>query len=128
MTYLFISITPYKSGADMILKDLIEGDLGLTVLTTKEPELATPIKGGYTSDLLSQVLAKARGKSVWITIQNHLNIVGVASMLDLNAVIICEGRKAAPDVIAKADEEGIILLSYDGSAYDITGKLYEKGL
>ena len=112
----------------MLLKDLVEGDLQLEILNKKEMDLNIQLNGCYTCDLLSQVLAKARGKSIWVTIQNHLNIIGVASMLELKAIIICESREVPEDVIIKADEEGIVVLSYPTSAYEIGGMLYERGL
>ena len=112
----------------MILRDIVESDLKLLVINKKDVALGARIKGGYTSDLLSQVLAKARGLSVWITIQNHMNIIGVATMLDLKAIIICEDRKVPEDVIDKADEEGIVLLSCPYGAYKIGGELFTRGL
>ena len=33
------------------------------------------IKGGYTSDLLSDVMGNAREGNIWITLQTHKNII-----------------------------------------------------
>ena len=34
------------------------------------------IKGGYTSDLLSDVMGNAQEGNIWITLQTHKNIIG----------------------------------------------------
>ena len=36
------------------------------------------IKGGYTSDLLSDVMGNAREGNIWITLQTHKNIMPVS--------------------------------------------------
>jgi hypothetical protein len=83
---------------------------------------------GYASDLLSCVMAGATNASIWVTLQAHSNIVAVASLLEIAAIIITEG--AIPDVetIAKANEEGIVLLSSEKSTFYIAGRLWELGL
>src|SRR6266540_3812850 len=106
------------------LQDIVD-QLGLRVLTVKrEFDQVTP-DTGYASDLLSCVMAGAQKKSVWVTLQAHANIVAVAALLDLSAVIITEG--AMPDVasIAKANEEGINLFSTPKPTFEVVGKLWE---
>jgi hypothetical protein len=88
----------------------------------------TVIENGYVCDLLSQVLAGAKPGSIWITIQSHMNIIGVASMAGIKAIIVCEGHNVPEDVISKADEEGIALFKSSMNAFQISGKLYESGI
>ncbi len=83
---------------------------------------------GYTCDLLSQVLASAKENSIWITVQSHLNTIGVAVMAGVSAVVVCEGHKVPDEVIEKADEEQIALLKSQESAFQLSGKLYECGI
>ena len=110
----------------MNLQQIIER-LELNVLT--EPRDLTSIvpQGGYTSDLLSCVMAGAKNGNLWVTLQAHLNIVAVASMLDVAAVII---ENAQPDeaTLAKANEQGVILLSTSKFSYEICGTLWEMNL
>lgn len=82
---------------------------------------------GYASDLLSCVMAGAKKRSLWVTLQSHGNIVAVASLLELSAVIISEGAQPDPATIEKADEEGVILLGTDKSTFYIIGQLWELG-
>ncbi len=111
----------------MTLQEIIN-ELGLTLLT--EPKDFTEVLPtyGYASDLLSCVMAGAKNKGLWVTLQAHVNIVAVAALLDLSAVIITEG--AEPDIatIAKANEQGITLLSTSRPTYAIAGKLWELGV
>jgi len=58
---------------------------------TRIAKLSVEVTGGYASDLLSCVMAKARAGNVWITLQSHPNIVAVASLLNLAGIIITEG-------------------------------------
>ena len=111
----------------MNLEQIIH-DLDLTILT--EPKEFTQMipSGGYTSDLLSCVMAGAPHHGIWVTLQAHANIIAVAALLELDAVVITEG--AAPDhgTIAKANEEGITLLSTSKPTFYIVGRLWELGL
>ena len=67
----------------MTVQDLV-ADLGLQVHAAGRME--REVTGGYTSDLLSCVMAGAKAGNVWITLQAHPNVVAVASLLDLAAV------------------------------------------
>lgn len=83
---------------------------------------------GYTSDLLSCVMSGAKQKGLWITLQCHGNIVAIAALLDLSAIIITENARPDAATIAKANEQSIILLATPLSSYTIAGKLWEIGL
>jgi hypothetical protein len=111
----------------MNLDELIKA-LNLKVLTNAKDFSSVTPEGGYTSDLLSCVMAGASHKSIWVTLQAHTNIVAVAALLELSAIIITEG--AAPDQITidKANEEGIVLLSSQERSFNVVGKLWEMGI
>ena len=83
---------------------------------------------GYSSDLLSCVMAGAPKKSIWVTLQAHGNIIAVSTLLELSAIIITEGATPAPSTIAKANEEGVILLGTKKPTFFVIGKLWELGL
>ena len=51
------------------------------------------IKGGYTSDLLSDVMGNAQEGNLWITLQPHKNVMAIASLKELSAVILVKGYK-----------------------------------
>lgn len=83
---------------------------------------------GHCGDLLSEVIAHAGQGSVWITVQGHPNIMAVAVLRDLAAVVVAAGNRPDKETCAKADAEGIPLLSWKGNAFELAGKLYSQGL
>ena len=111
----------------MNLADMIKA-LDLTVLTTPQDFEQIEPTGGYTSDLLSCVMSGAPHRGVWVTLQAHNNIIAVAALLDLSAVIITEGAEPEASTIEKANDEGITLLSTPLPTFAVVGRLWEMGL
>ncbi len=56
------------------------------------------------------------------------NIVAVAALLDMSAIIITEGAQPDPATIAKANAQSIPLLSSPHATFDVVGALWELGL
>lgn len=111
----------------MTLAQIIE-NLELEVLTTPRDFDSVTITTGYASDLLSRVLAEAPHHSIWVTLQAHINVVAVAAVLDLGAVIITSGSRPDEATIAKANEEGVTLLATNKPTFYVVGKLWEGGV
>ena len=86
------------------------------------------VQGCYISDLLSWVMGHAAAHNVWITIMSHLNIVAVASLLDLACIIVSEGEQPDSDTLARAAEENVIILSADCTSFEAAKKLIDAGL
>ncbi len=110
----------------MKLSSIID-KLNLEIVNSSELE-EKEADGVYIGDLLSLVMSKAQKNNLWITIQTHINIVAVATLVDLAGIIIAEGMEIEKDAIEKAKEVGIPLFKTDLSAYDIACKLKEIGL
>jgi hypothetical protein len=111
----------------MTLQEIID-TLHLKVLTQPKDFSSVHPTGGYASDLLSCVMAGAKHQNLWVTLQAHINIVAVAALLDLTAVIVTENAQPDPAVIAKADQEGLILLSTQQTTFAVAGQLWQMGL
>ncbi|MCE1169153.1 MAG: serine kinase [Sphingobacteriia bacterium] len=107
----------------MRLKDIVE-QLHLTVVAGKEG-LEKEVSDGYTSDLLSDVMGNAESGMIWITLQTHKNVMAIASLKDLAAVLLVKGLQPEPAMAEQAEEEGIAILSTELSAFEISGKLYQ---
>lgn len=90
--------------------------------------LEREVTGGYCGDLLSDVIANAPVGSVWLTVQGHQNIVAVAVLRELAAVILTGDRPPDPDTLKKADQENIPILRWPGSAYELAGEMYALGV
>jgi len=108
----------------MKVSDLVD-NLGLVVYSGKKG-LERTIKGGYASDLLSDVMGNAKEGQVWVTLQTHKNVAAIASLKDLAAVILVKGNRPDEDTAQHSDEEGVPVLGTDQNAFEITGQVYEK--
>ncbi len=82
------------------------------------------VSGGYVSDLLSDVMGNARENEVWITLQTHKNVMAIASLKDLAAVVLVKGLKPDADTLAQSEEEGIPILGTTEQTFEMSGKLY----
>ena len=111
----------------MNLQQIID-QLNLTVLTEPRDFTNITIGGGYSSDLLSCVMAGAKKGFIWITLQAHLKIVAVAALTEVAAVIITENAQPDSASLAKANQQGVILLATPGPTYEVNGKLWEMGV
>ena len=90
--------------------------------------LSREFNRGYVSDLLSDVMANAKAGDVWVTLQVHQNIVAVAALKELAAVILIGGRQPERQTLAKAEEENIPLLLSELPAFEVAGRLYQMGI
>jgi hypothetical protein len=90
--------------------------------------LNKPVNGGYASDLLSDVIANSRKDDIWITLQTHQNIAGVASLKELAGIIIVNAREPEAETLQKAEKESIPVFSTSLPAFEIVGKLYQLGI
>jgi len=108
------------------LKEIVEG-LGLEVRSGAHL-LDKEVKGGYASDLLSDVMAHAKAGDLWITLQVHLNIVAVATLNDLAGIVLVNGREPEEATLRKAAEEGVVLMVSPLSTFEVVGRLYELGI
>lgn len=108
----------------MKVSDLVN-NLGLVVYSGKKG-LDRSVKGGYASDLLSDVMGNAKEGQVWVTLQTHKNVAAIASLKDLAAVILVKGNRPDEDTAQHSDEEGVPVLGTDQNAFEITGRIYEK--
>lgn len=107
----------------MTVKDVVD-KLGLTVFSAVDG-LDRQVTGGYTSDLLSDVMGHAREGQLWITLQGHRNIMGVASLKELAAIILVKGFKPDEDTLESSREEGIPILGSTMQAFELSGMLYD---
>lgn len=112
----------------MCLLQTILDHIELQVLTEPLEYSQIEITSGYTSDLLSCVMAGAQADGIWVTLIANINIVAVASLLELPAIIITENAQPDAATIARANQEGIVLLSTPVGSYQIVGKLWELGI
>lgn len=86
-----------------------------------EKEVST----GYTSDLLSDVMANAEENCVLITIQAHMNTIAVASLTGVSAIILCNSRPVPEDMAGAAAKEKIALYRSEEDQFTVSHRVYE---
>lgn len=110
----------------MKLQEIINS-LSLEV-KTEGVDLNRKVTGGYVSDLLSDVMGNADEGNIWITLQLHINIVAVASLKGLSAILLVNNRVPDIDTLQKAKSEKIPILTSPLSAFELAGRLYALGV
>lgn len=106
----------------MKVNDIVK-ELGLKVFSG-EKGLDKEVSGGYVSDLLSDVMGFAKEGNVWITLQTHKNIMAIATLKDVAAVILVKNFEPDEDTIEVSNSEEIPILGSSDPTYELTGKLY----
>jgi predicted transcriptional regulator len=99
-------------------------ELGLKVFTGGGLD-ARKVNGAYVSDLLSDVMGHSKEGELWITLQSHANVIAIAALKELAAILLVKGIEPESVVVDKAREEGVTLLGSNEDTYSITGKLYQ---
>ena len=82
------------------------------------------ITGGYTSDLLSDVMGNIKDGNVWITLQMHNNVMAIASLRNVSAIILVKNLQPDDEMIAHAEEENIPILGTELETFEISGIIY----
>ncbi len=107
----------------MTIEDIIK-ELGWEVFAGASL-LQKTVKGVYASDLLSDVMGRAREGELWVTMQTHKNIIAVAALKDLAAILIVNSGRPDEDTRETADSEGIVLLGSIDGTYKNCGLLFK---
>lgn len=91
----------------MTIRQLAE-ELRLNAFAMPAPE--REVSGAYAGDLLSWVMHRAQADEAWITIMSNRNIVAVAVLTDVAAIVLSEGVVPDEGVAELAMERGVNLL------------------
>ncbi len=81
----------------------------------------------FCCDLLSIAMGKAPADGVWVTVMGNRNTLAVASLTDTACIVLAEGVSLDEGTLAKAEEEGIAVLSTDLPSFDIALEIYQAG-
>ena len=96
-------------------------ELGFEVLCMPEPD--REVTGGYAGDLLSWVMGHANEGEILVTIMSNMNVLAVASLLELSLVILSEGVIPDAEFIETAKEKGINVATSELTTYGVCAKL-----
>jgi len=115
-----------KGEITMTVNDLVKR-FGLQVVAGDQG-LDRQIEDGYCGDLLSEIMGNAPEGCVWLTIQGHQNIVAVAVLRNMAAIIVTGGQTPDDETLEKANQEQIPILLWSDSAYQLAGRLFSMGV
>lgn len=101
-----------------VLMNRINGTIAYT------PPDMPDIRGAYTSDLLSDVMANANEGDLLITVQAHINTIAVCSLVGIAAVVFCSGRAVTGDVLAAAQTKNVAVATTDANQFAVSGEIY----
>ncbi|MDF2839713.1 MAG: hypothetical protein K0Q99_484 [Clostridia bacterium] len=93
-----------------------------------EEQVNSEVQYGFGSDLMSDVLAYVKGKTVLLTGLTNNQVIRTAEMAELSAIIFVRGKKPEHELVKLAMENNIILMLTNDTMYTASGKLYSKGL
>lgn len=104
---------------------VLTADSRFKAINDHNPDAA--INGIFACDMLSHVMGHAAEGNVLVTVLSNINVLGVASLLDLPAVVF--PHKIVPNevVIAKANELGIALFTTTLTTAETVILLHELG-
>lgn len=95
--------------------------MGLEVLSLPCPD--AEIEGAYAGDLLSWVMGRAEEGCVLVTIMTNVNVVAVATLVGMSAVVICENSEITSEVIETAKAKSVNILRTDKPIYEFCVEL-----
>ena len=99
----------------MTVNELIEKtELKPIVLSDGECE----ISGVYCGDLLSWVMGKAESGNLWVTIMSNVNVLAVATLEEISAVILSENVALEQSVLDTARQKNVNILSSSLGTYE----------
>ena len=110
----------------MTIRDVMKIVEG-TVLTG-EDKLDSPVDTACGSDLMSDVLAFVKDKTVLITGLINTHVVRTAEMLDITCIVFSRGKQPSEEILEMAQEADIAVLSTRMTTYTACGELYTHGL
>jgi len=80
------------------------------------------------ADLMSDVLAFVKNKTILLTGLTNLQVVRTAEMLDVACIVFVRGKKPDEETIQLAKRHDIPILSTAHTLYTACGILYENGI
>lgn len=86
-------------------------------------DLTREIGGGYCGDLLSWVMSRAQSDDCWFTVMGNINAIAVSVLADCACIVLCENAPLDAEAKAKAEQQGVNILSSDKNAFVLASTL-----
>ena len=95
----------------------LKDKLGLEIINAGD--MSKEINGCYCSDLLSHCMSNITQGNVWITVQVNINIVAIAVLTELSAIVLSQDMSVDENVLNKAKEENVTILKSHLPSYEL---------
>ncbi len=105
------------------LKNLLEAEV-----LCCEKNLDREVYSACGCDLMSDVLAYVKDQAVLLTGLVNPQVVRTAEMMDMVCIVFVRSKTPTDDMLALAEESGIVVLRTDKRLYEACGLLYSNGL
>ena len=99
----------------MTVENLIKNE-NFTPLVISDP--SREIDGVYCGDLLSWVMGRAQEDNAFVTIMTNINVIAVASLINVSVVIVCENAELSDEIINAAKMKEVNLIKSSLPSYE----------
>lgn len=93
-----------------------------------DQHMENEVSCAFGSDLMSDVLAFVKGKTLLLTGLTNQQVIRTAEMADLSVIVFVRGKKPEIEIVELAMENNLVLLLTRDTMYTASGKLYSNGL
>ncbi len=93
-----------------------------------EERLDEQVDTACGSDLMSDVLAFVKDKTVLITGLINPHVMRTSEMLDITCIVFARGKMPSEEMLEMAEEIGITVIASPLTTYTACGELYIHGL
>lgn len=109
---------------------LIENVMELTdaICVCGDPKERMAVSYGFACDLMSDVLTLDAQELLLITGLCNTQTIRTAEMSDVKCILFVRGKKATPEMIDLAEQNGIVLLESPRSMFRAVGELAKGGI
>lgn len=97
----------------------------LDLVEVSPPGGTKVVEGCYIGDLLSWVMAKAKENDLWLTVMGNINVIAVARLTDVAAVVICEDAPLDDEAATQAKKIGLGVYTTSKTTYELAKKVGE---
>ena len=93
-----------------------------------EDNLEQEVHTACGSDLMSDVLAFVKDKTILITGLTNIHVIRTAEMLDIHCIVFARGKVPGEDVLEEAKELDMVVLTTKHTTFTTCGLLYTAGI
>lgn len=137
LQFLFFILHNGQKNAIMVSGNNRKDDRTMTIADVKTvlkaevlcgTSLDTEVRNACGSDMMSDVLAFVKDQSVLLSGLVNTQVVRTAEMMDMVCIVFVRGKEPTPEMIALAEEYGIVLMKTPLRMFTACGLLYSNGL